>query len=649
LLVPLAVNPWGKHPFDLTKTLVLRALIWIGVALWFALPIKRRGVLPAAVRWSAVGLVATWLITTIAGTNPGLSFWGSSTHNQGAISLITALLLFVLVATHLRGQTQAWPLFRILTLTTAPIVLLVALEREGWALVQTPGAGAVELSSTLGSPNAVGAYLALLLPLTAALALHLGHGWQCRAVCGLSMAALGVVGITLAREAWLTAAIGLATFGALLVWPRLPQRAKQAGAGVIVLGVLLAALALIWSGEQSGNWRTAGILATRWPIWEASWSLIEARPWLGYGPNALELVFPSVYPVQLAASGAHSLVVDQAANWVLETWLTTGLLGLLAWLAFLTACLSVGWRALRRHEHMGQRLLLAAAMGAIIGNLVGSLFSPDTVAANTVMWLLLGLLVALAREPRPAPAPLGWLNRLPVIIGIFALALFVVAETAVRPLLADTAMRSADRQARAGLWDEAADTAEIGVALWPVELSSYLDASWICILRAQLGAGSAPCLAHAEAYLLEARTRWPENYRVHAALGELYTVWTTLYDTAQLSEANTAYGTAVQLAPNYVSLHMAWGAAFAQMERWEEAAAQFRRAATLDPQTKNIYLRLGEAELALGNIQLAINAYNEALRWEPEQSAAYLGLAHCYEALGQPAIAAMWRAKALQQ
>jgi O-antigen ligase len=649
VLIPLAVNPWGKHPFDLTKTLILRALVWIGVALWLVLPAKRRGRLPAAVRWSAVALAAAWLIATVAGASPGLNFWGSSGRNQGTITLITDLLLFILIATRLRGQAQAWPLLRALTLTTAPIVFIIVLERQGWTIIQRPGAGAIELSSTLGSPDAVGAYLALLLPLTVAMALHLEHGWQCRAVCGLSMAALGVVGLTLAREAWLTSAVGLATFGALVVWPRVTRRARKTGAAVIALALLLAAVALIWSGAESNDWRTAGILATRLPIWEASWSLIQARPWLGYGPNAVELVVPSVYPVQLAASGAHSLVIDQAANWFLDTWLATGLLGLLAWLGFLAACLGAGWQAMRRHDNMGQRLLLAAAMGAITGHLVGSLFSPGTTAANTVLWLLLGLLVALAREPRSTPATPAWLTRPLARAGIIALALLIVVETAARPLMADVAMRSADQQARAGLWTEAANTAARGVRLWPVELSAYLDASWICVLRAQQGAGSNPCLAHAEAYLLDAREQWPDNYRVHAALGELYAVWATLFDASQISKADAAYAVAVQLAPNHVSLHMAWGLAHAQMAQWEEAASQFRQAAALDPGTRNVYLRLGEAELALGHIDSAINAYNEALTQEPGQPAAYLGLSHCYEALGQLEIAAMWRAKALQQ
>ncbi len=132
--------------------------------------------------------------------------------------------------------------------------------------------------------------------------------------------------------------------------------------------------------------------------------LIGQRPWLGYGPDALGLVFPHVYPPQLVYYQGRGLAVDRAHNLVLDGLVTTGVVGLVAQLAVATALLVVAGRALRRAVDPWRRAWLVACLAAVVANLAGNLVSFDVTATAVLVALVMAVIVALSRLLE-VPAP----------------------------------------------------------------------------------------------------------------------------------------------------------------------------------------------------------------------------------------------------
>jgi tetratricopeptide (TPR) repeat protein len=211
-----------------------------------------------------------------------------------------------------------------------------------------------------------------------------------------------------------------------------------------------------------------------------------------------------------------------------------------------------------------------------------------------------------------------------------------VLQFNVRPMAADIAARTADRRAAGGDLDGAIAALERSTDLWPAEPAYHQDLSWAHLQQASVESGDPlPSLEGAEAELLIARDLRPGDYRIWAALGELYGLWGNRLDAAKLASADNAYRQATTLAPNHATLYTAWGLIHQGAGQFTQAAAKFQQAVDLDATDGYAFSHLGDAELALGRVEEALVAYRSAAHWAPELSYAYLGLARCYEQLGQ--------------
>jgi tetratricopeptide (TPR) repeat protein len=406
-------------------------------------------------------------------------------------------------------------------------------------------------------------------------------------------------------------------------------------------------------GSQGGS------AAARLSIWQATLDLIVQRPWLGYGPDALELVFPQVYPPQLVYYQGRGLLVDRAHNLFLDWTIASGVLGLLTFLTLLTVFFVTGWRAAQRTAAGEQRAWLIACLASVAGSVAGNLVSFDVTPTAAATWLLMALAVAVTAGNRPA-YPVGGRKSQPrrdlprgmaagLVAGIAAIVGTAILMANARPLAADVAARSADRRSYAGDLPGAARAGEWAVALWPVEPAHRLALSWTCLQMADTGTTDPlPWLQRAEAELLAARELRPDDYRTWAALGELYGVWGNRWDREKLAQAHEAYQGAVALAPQHAILYTSWGMVDLEGGQLEQAAARFRQAVELDATDGYAFSHLGDVELALGRIDDALAAYQQAAHWEPELSHAHLGLARCYWRRGEKRAAALSLERALQ-
>ena len=665
--VPCALNPWGGSAFELPKALLVRALGLLAVLALLAYVVGRDGPASDLLR-SRVALMllpaAAWALALILATalsvDPRSSLWGSYERQQGLLTRLAYVALFLLVALRLRTRRQAGRLVGALVWGSAPVVaygLLQALGTDplGW---QTTGASPV--LSTLGRSNFLGSYLVLVIPLTLGRLLTLRHRPRRTATIPsavLLAAQLACLLLTGARAAIIGLGAALAVFG--LAWaatkrnvgcsrrrarsprPRrqLPQpttnpwalfRRPNVRLAVATLALTAAVVAFVatltWStGPLAdlpglGRWaalaRTdGGSVAARLTIWRATLGFIGDRPWFGHGPETMRTAFARVFPPQLVYYQGRSAAVDRAHNLWLDTGMTTGLVGLVAFAALLVGSAAVAWRGLTsgsETEDDGARMIWIALAAAVVGHLVDLQASFDLTATATVFWLILGLGAALglrrasAKDQTAAtagPRP----GRLTRYLATAAAATIAIGLLCLPPLLADVAAYCAAQPERP-LASRVAD-GERAVRRWPLEPAYRLQ-----VARLYQEAGD---LKRAEAELAEAQRLSPRDARIWAAQGDLYAAWGAV-NPARYEQAETAYRRALELAPHTASHHAALGLVLARQERPEDGAAALETAVKLDATEPAAYDQLARLYRVMGSQPEEAWARAQAARWSGE-------------------------------
>ncbi len=287
------------------------------------------------------------------------------------------------------------------------------------------GQGASLLSirpvSLLGNPNALGAYLLVIVSLASARVFTVTIsplfrlGWIAYAVLACSLLLL-----TFSRGAWLGLLVCGVTLGALLardardgrIWsPKIQSRAVKALMiiGLFALIVVIALLVFVLLQSFSTPGRSADL---RLPLWRNALEQFAQRPIAGQGLFAYgrQLALAWSQPPQNSHSHAHNLVLNVAAE--------LGLLGLL----LLGASVALVARLVRRRwrERPADWATLAGGITALIGLATQHLVDmPAMMPIIAFMGWSALMLVTAEPSPQPAPAP----KRAWALIGLWAILL----------------------------------------------------------------------------------------------------------------------------------------------------------------------------------------------------------------------------------
>jgi tetratricopeptide (TPR) repeat protein len=225
--------------------------------------------------------------------------------------------------------------------------------------------------------------------------------------------------------------------------------------------VLLSTYLLIalWPGNAAERFR-AGLAervrqlpntSGRSYIWQTAGELFIDRPWLGWGPDTLRLVFGRHRPVAFTQR-EWNVTPARAHNVVLHILATQGVVGGVALLVLL---LGIG-RAARqawRKASGEDRLFVGSLIACMAAFGVAQIFGFVVIGCGSLFFVCMGLLAAEA-APAAAPPCEGPLNESPaparrLMVGVWfgSLAIAVVAFVVVEivwPLAASYACRQGD-------------------------------------------------------------------------------------------------------------------------------------------------------------------------------------------------------------
>ena len=249
------------------------------------------------------------------------------------------------------------------------------------------GAKDTRVAGTLGSPNVLGSYLALVLGPTLGLALSSAHR-SLRFLAGgtLLVGSLALL-LTESRGAWV--GYGIALTIAIAVAYRMEWvRSRQLLLLAIPMVVMIASQAptiLARLGEFTNPAAQARI-----PLMELAFKMIQDAPVFGVGANNFSTALSEYLTVEYSQTWIFTV-----HNKYLLVWVEAGLIALVMFSWFLIAALRRAWRVVR----LGDPLLGPLALGLMAGvasNMIHMLVDIFNGRPQThTLWLVIGTIIAL--------------------------------------------------------------------------------------------------------------------------------------------------------------------------------------------------------------------------------------------------------------
>jgi hypothetical protein len=186
---------------------------------------------------------------------------------------------------------------------------------------------------------------------------------------------------------------------------------------VVPAGRDLVARILTDGSPRGVSWQMA--TSGRPVIWQRAALMIEDVPFTGLGLGAFGPTAAALYPLPFAADG----VLEDAHQFVLQTWLDLGPLGLVAIALLVVRALGIAWRG-TGGAASGEKRLAAGLFGGLVAWTIFGL--GDAVALGTLggvaLWLFLGMVWTLEAAARPR-----CLRHSMVVLGsLLALGWFIV-------------------------------------------------------------------------------------------------------------------------------------------------------------------------------------------------------------------------------
>lgn len=391
-ILPLAISLRTHDGFGIPKLLFLSmlAVACCGAATYLVFVSKRvnapRGALPFFV------FPLIFLVSVLAAPIGEQALWGAYRRMDG---LVTLLLMLMIVAAMLqlsdRDKTIS-TLRSTLTASAAFLSIYGLSQYLGYDPLPTAGLPfeASRSSATLGNPDHLAAYLAVLLPVTLSYFLEDRRLWAL-VVFILQSAAIATTGT---RAGMIAAAAALTL---LLTLRKGTFAARTAVLALFLITFAAVSILSVSTGRPASDPTarlgaladtSSGSFSERLEILKTIPPAVVEQPLIGSGPGSFRFVFERHMTTGFVKSTQGDLISDNAHNLYAQYAVELGIFGLLAFLWMFT------WLSLALIRRQAAKLspFILAALGAFALNMLFGILSLDL---QFLFWLLVGLALIL--------------------------------------------------------------------------------------------------------------------------------------------------------------------------------------------------------------------------------------------------------------
>lgn len=407
---------------------VLPLLFWIGTEEAFALP-KLLGMTVSSVAGLAiVGRLVTrgsldsgrwltppdWLVAAFfvllaasfwQSIDHGQSFLGERFQRQGFLAMTAYVVSYALARFAISDQVRLRLLVRSAAVAGTAAAIYGLMQWAGfdpiWSKIPLD-----RVFSTIGQSNALGAFLAMSIPLTAAIT---PDGTQQRVVKAIAIITqVAALLLTFSRGAYLGLTAGVVIVGIVAVsgWSRRQWRIAPIVAVVTLLLVagFTATSPLRAEVNRAGTRLMAGFdtedasVRARLDFWKVGLAMSADRPFIGSGPDTYVLLFPEYRDRVLTPERAATYFpyrVESPHNVYLAISTGSGIPAAIVYLALVgTVLWMAGWTAWRNADQR-VALLIGGVVAALAAHTITDFFMTGELAGSWLVWALLGALAAV--------------------------------------------------------------------------------------------------------------------------------------------------------------------------------------------------------------------------------------------------------------
>ncbi len=396
-LVPLVVVPITQELFEFNKMYLTYALTLVLVFLELAklmlspkLVIKTtRLFLPGAI------FVAALTLATIFSIDQQVSLFGFYGRFHGGLWSWLAYGVIFFSLTQLSTKTY---------ISLVKVSLFSALLVSVWGILEHYGIDSsywvqdvkARVFSTLGQPNWLAAYLAMLIPWSIIFYLQASKRLATLAWFSLSITLFTCFIFTYSRGGNYGLAAGVAGLLLLLGLKTLRLQLRRLTllvlAGGLVVAIFASPLAsnlfkepahrttgTLEGGDETGNIRLI--------VWRGAWEIFLHHPLLGTGLETFGESFYQFRPVEMNKTSEWDFLFNRAHNEYLNYLATTGVVGAGAYAGLVGSFFWLVLRFIRRAALSPERLYLSAALASTTVFLVQNIFSFTVVPLAIVLVL----------------------------------------------------------------------------------------------------------------------------------------------------------------------------------------------------------------------------------------------------------------------
>jgi hypothetical protein len=343
-------------------------------------------------------------ISASVSADPRLAWFGTLHWGIGTVQLYGCIVWALLIGTLVRRRKFLRQL--LLNLFCCAVVVAVTTYRG-------------ENGGLIGNSSFAGAYLLFGAGAGAALLWLYTKGWQkLLTASGLALIVLGPLFVSV--DLWCGAVRGpaqlagvaqgaamglaLAAFAAVLV--ALARSRKQVLRWAGALGVVAVTLGLWWGGVQFVRPDSAlhryvveQKSANRFLFWNIAAAGLADRPLMGYGFGNFAAALQAHFdPVIFAPGYEPEVSMEHSHNVFWEYAVTTGAVGLVAYVALFAAALLSLFFAAKRQER-DVRIAAIVFSGVLAGYLLQNMFVFDTIVSYGMYFTVIGIALGTVKRP----------------------------------------------------------------------------------------------------------------------------------------------------------------------------------------------------------------------------------------------------------
>ena len=610
LFTPLIISARFFFPFVGPKSLYFMALVEIIFFTWLFLITFDSRFRP---RFNKIlGILIIFLIILIIsatlGVDPSYSFWSKFERMTGILMMLHLLAFFLVISSTF--EEKDWRQIFAVSIFVGVIVGVIALMSKNPAM---RGGGTIGNDSFLGTYLLFNLFLALYLIFKNAFKTYasicFSIMFQCLFLSGAKAAKLSFFG-------------GMILFSFL--WLIFYQKGKLRLVGIFLLIIsIISVICFIFFALQPGSFVRKGIIEKevgetfggRFVVWQKAWENFLARPLLGWGPENFEFAFTKNYNPCMGTPGCGADIwYDRAHNIIFDTLVTSGILGMLAYLGIFVLTFYTLWKNYFRKKFDFWTPGIFTVL--LISYSVQNLTVFDMVSSYMMFFLILGF---IARKEGVLDFEIKTVSfiYLILIFIIFSLSFF---KFVIFPFKTDTSTIFAIRakpfsEERLSLYEKTLSFSPVG----RYQIREFFVES---TLSAKIS-GEIPQENIKREFdfltreLEKSVQECPLNFRAYLKLGQLYNIYSR-YDPSKIQEAEGAFKKAIEVSP--ANQQGYWNLAQTKIYqgKFEEALSLTEKAVGLEPHLERSHLIAIEIARIMGDFELMEKKIKEAIEINPE-------------------------------